>query len=140
MAQLRQFFDAYAEALGQANIEEIAAAYAEQFMATGPGMHQSINNDELFRAGLAQAAQLYNQIGVDVVEIKTYLEAELGSGFWLTKIEWELLDADLNTLVTFDNTYLVESNAEGAQIVLFIAHNEHARMQAMGLLPGRNGG
>ena len=137
MAQLRPFFDTYAEALTQGNIETIAAAYADQFMATGPNLRRSMNNDDTFRAGLAQAAQLYRQIGVDVVEVKTYLEAELGSGFWLVKIEWELLDEDLNTLVTFDNTYLVEAGAEresGAKIVLFIAHNETARLQAMGLI------
>jgi glutathionyl-hydroquinone reductase len=141
MARLRQFFDAYAEALSQGNIESIAAAYAEQFMATGPGMRRSMDNDETFRAGLAQAAQLYKQIGVDVVEVKTYLEAELSSGYWLVKIEWELLDEDLNTLVTFDNTYLVEAGADsesGAKVVLFIAHNETARLQAMGLIPERD--
>lgn len=135
MAQLRQFFDAYAEALGQGNIDGIAAAYAEQFMATGPGLHRSMSNDDAFRAGLAQTIQLYQQIGVDIVEVKTYLEAELGTGYWLTKVEWELLDKDLNTLVTFDNTYMVEAGTDaeqGAKIVLFIAHNETARLQAMG--------
>src|SRR5688500_14962827 len=92
MARLRKFFDAYADALSSADIEGIAYAYAEQFMATGPGFRMSMNNDAQFRAGLAQAANFYKQIGVDVIEIKTYLEAELGSNFWLTKIEWELLD------------------------------------------------
>jgi hypothetical protein len=144
MARLRQFFDDYAAALGQAThsqaasskaaIEDIASAYAEQFMATGPGLRMSMNNDEHFRAGLAQAAQLYRRLGVDVVEVKNYLEAELGEGFWLTKVEWELLDEDLNTIVTFDNTYMVETDGSAPKILLFISHNEHERMQDMGLL------
>jgi hypothetical protein len=135
MARLRQFFDDYAAALGQADLEGIARAYAEQFMATGPGFRMSMNNDEQFRAGLEQAARFYQQIGVDVVEARNYLEAELGSGFWLTKIEWELLDEDLNTIVTFDNTYMVDAGQGTPKIVLFIAHNEHARMQEKGFMP-----
>ena len=135
MAKLRSFFDHYAEALGTAAIEEIARAYADQFMATGPGFSMGLENDRKFRAGLAQTAQFYRQLGVDVVEVKNYLEAELGSGFWLTKVEWELLDEDLNTIVTFDNTYLVEADEGEAKIVLYIAHNEHQRMQEKGLIP-----
>ena len=134
MAQLRQFFDDYAEALGSANLDDIADAYAEQFMATGPGLRTSMGNDEQFRTKLAQTAQFYKQIGVDVVEVKNYLEAELGSGFWLTKVEWELLDEDLNTLVTFDSTYVVDTSGRLGKIVLYITHNEHERMQDMGLI------
>jgi hypothetical protein len=134
MARLRKFFDEYAEALGSAAIEALANAYAEQFMATGPGFSMSVENDRQFRAGLAQTARFYRQIGVDAVEVKNYLEAELGSGFWLTKVEWELLDEDLNTLVTFDNTYLVEAGGGEPKIVLFITHNEHERMQEKGLI------
>lgn len=134
MAQLRQFFDDYAEALGSANLDDIADAYAEQFMATGPGLRTSMGNDEQFRTKLAQTAQFYKRIGVDVVEVKNYLEAELGSGFWLTKVEWELLDEDLNTLVTFDSTYVVDTSGSLGKIVLYITHNEHERMQDMGLI------
>jgi hypothetical protein len=140
MAQLRKFFDEYADALSSADIEEITTAYAEQFMATGPGFRMSMNNDAQFRAGLTQAAGFYKQIGMDVTEIKNYLEAELGSGYWLTKIEWELLDEDLNTILTFDNTYLVEMGSDEPKIVLFIAHNEQTRMQEKGLIPSANGG
>jgi hypothetical protein len=134
MARLRQFFDDYATALGEADVESLAAAYAEHFMATGPGFRMGMDNDEQFRAGLARSVQFYKRIGMDVVEVKTYLEAELGAGFWLTKVEWELLDEDLNTLVTYDNTYMVEATGDGAKILLFINHNEHERMQDMGLL------
>src|SRR3954463_13316716 len=135
MARLRKFFDQYAEALSVTEIDAIAQAYAEQFMATGPGFSMSMENNRQFHAGLAQTALFYRQIGVDVVEVKNYLEAELGSGFWLTKVEWELLDEDLNTIVTFDNTYMVEADEGQPKIVLFIAHNEHERMQEKGLLP-----
>ena len=137
MAQLRQFFDDYAEALGAADLEGMAEAYAEQFMAVGPGFRMSMNNDAQFQAGLAQTVHLYKRIGVDVVEVKNYLEAELGSGFWLTKVEWELLDEDLYTIVTFDNTYMVDdgSSTDGEpKIVLYITHNEHERMHEKGLL------
>lgn len=134
MARLRQFFDDYAEALGSDQIDDIADAYAEQFMATGPGFRINMNNDAQFRAGLTQTAQFYKRIGVDVVEVKNYLEAELGSGFWLTKVEWELLDEDLNTIVTFDNTYVVDAGSGIGKIVLYITHNEHERMQDMGLI------
>ena len=134
MARLRHFFDDYAAALSASEIKGISAAYAEQFVAAGLGFHLSLPNDAQFHAGLAQAAQLYQQIGVDVVEIKNYLEAELGSGFWLVKIEWELLDEDLNTLLTFDNTYLVDAGGGTPQIVFFINHNEHERMREKGLM------
>lgn len=138
MARLRQFFDAYAEALTQANVRNIVAAYAPQFMATGPGFSMSMNNDEQYRTGVEQAVKFYQQIGVDVAEVKNYLEADLGSGIWLTKVEWELLDEDLNTIVTFDYTYLVEAGDNAPKIVLFIAHNEYQRMQELGLLPDGN--
>jgi hypothetical protein len=142
MARLRQFFDAYADALNQADIEGMARAYAEQFMTAGPNARASMNNDQNFRAALAESVALYKQIGVDVVEVKNYLEAELGSGFWLTKIEWELLDEDLNTIVVFDNTYIVEIEGKEEEdaplILLSVAHNEHQRMEEKGLLPGKN--
>jgi hypothetical protein len=143
MARLRQFFDAYADALSKADIEGMARAYAEQFMTAGPNARASMNNDQNFRAALAESVALYKQIGVDVVEVKNYLEAELGSGFWLTKIEWELLDEDLNTIVVFDNTYIVkgeiiEGEDNTPRLLLSIAHNEHQRMQEKGLLPGKN--
>jgi hypothetical protein len=137
MARLRKFFDQYAEALSSADIAGIAHAYAEQFMASGPGFRLAMNNDEKFKAGLAQAADFYKQIGVDIIEVKTYLEAELGSNFWLTKIEWELLDEDLNSMLTFDNTYMVDVGDGEPKIVFFIGHNEHERMQAKGLMPGQ---
>jgi hypothetical protein len=133
MARLRKFFDEYAEALSSADIEGIAEAYAEQFMTSGPGFRMCMNNDEKFQTGLAQAANFYKQIGVDVIEIKTYLEAELGSNFWLTKIEWELMDEDLNSMLTFDNTYMVNAGDGEPKIVFFIGHNEQERMQAKGL-------
>lgn len=137
MARLRHFFDDYAQALSDADTEGIAAAYAAQFMATGPGFSMSMNNDAHFRAGLDQSAKFYQQIGVDAIELKTYLEAELGTGFWLVKIEWELLDENLNTLLTFDNTYMVEAGRGEPHIVLYIAHNEHQRMQEKGFIPRR---
>src|SRR5690554_4799148 len=140
MARLRQFFDDYADALSAADIEGIAAAYADQFMATGPGFRMANKNDEQFRKGLEQAAQFYKQIGVDAIDINNYLEAELGSNFWLTKIEWELLDEDLNGILTFDNTYLVEAKNNQPKIILFIAHNEQQRMQEMGLASDDMGG
>ena len=136
MARLRSFFDSYAEALSSANVTGIVNAYAPQFMATGPGFSMSMNNDEQYRAGAERAVRFYQQIGVDVAEIKNYLEADLGSGIWLTKVEWELLDEDLNTIVTFDYTYLVEAGDNAPKIVLFIAHNEYQRMQELGLMPG----
>jgi hypothetical protein len=135
MAHLRQFFDEYADALGQADIARMADAYAEAFMTTGPGFRMGMENDANFYAKLVQRARFYKQIGVDVVEVKNYLEAELGAGFWLTKVEWELLDEDLNTLVTFDNTYMVDASGDAPKIILAIAHNEEARMDAQGLTP-----
>ncbi len=138
MARLREFFDDYATALSDADIEGIVWAYAEQFMATGPGLRMSMTNDAQFSARLAQFAQFYRQIGVDVVEAKNYLEADLGSGFWLTKIEWELLDEDLNTLLTFDNTYMVEAGNDEPKIILVIAHNEQQRMQEKGFHPSQS--
>jgi hypothetical protein len=48
-----------------------------------------------------------------------------------------LLDEDLNGILTFDNTYLVEGGNDEPKIVLFIAHNEQQRMQEMGLLPDK---
>jgi hypothetical protein len=138
MARLRKFFDQYADALSSADIRGIAHAYAQQFMASGPGFRLSMSNDQQFQAGLAQAANFYKEIGVDAIEVKTYLEAEIGSNFWLTKIEWELLDEDLNSILTFDNTYMVDIGDGEPKIVFFIAHNEHERMQAKGFLPGQD--
>lgn len=135
MARLRTFFDAYADALTTANLDGIASAYAEQFMVTGPGFQLPLANDAQFRGGLEQAANFYRQIGVDVIEVKNYLEAELGTGYWLTKVEWELLDADLNTILSFDTTYFVEAGSKGPKIVLFINHNEQQRMKEKGLMP-----
>ena len=103
-------------------------------MNTIDQLMERLTNDEQFRAELRQAASVYQQIGVDVIEIKNYLEADLGTGFWLTKMEWELLDEDLNTILLFDNTYLVEASDDEPKIVLFIAHNEQERMQEKGLL------
>lgn len=133
MARLRTFFDAYANALSTADIDGIADAYAGQFMAAGPSFQMPLTNDAQFRRGLEQAAKVYRQIGVDVVEVKNYLEAELGTGYWLTKVEWELLDEDLNTIITFDTTYFVEGVTK-AKIVLFINHNEQQRLQDAGLI------
>lgn len=135
MARLRKFFDQYAEALSSGDVAGIAHAYAQQFMASGPGLRTCMNNDEKFQAGLAQSADFYKQIGVDVIEVKTYLEAEIGSNIWLTKIEWELLDEDLNSMLTFDNTYMVDAGDGEPKIVFFIGHNEQERLQAMGLIP-----
>jgi hypothetical protein len=134
MAQLRTFFDTYADALTQKDTERVAALFAKEFMATGMGATHSTRNDASLRAQLAQDAQRYRQIGVDAVEVKNYLEAELGSGFWLTKVEWELLDEDLNTLAIFDSTYLVDAGGDAPKIVFVIEHNQHERLQDAGLV------
>lgn len=134
MAQLRTFFDAYADALTQKDTERVAALFAEEFMATGVGAPRSLRNDTSWRDQLAQDAQRYRQIGVDVVEVKNYLEAEIGSGFWLTKVEWELLDEDLNTLAIFDSTYLVDAGGDAPKIVFVIDHNRNERLQDAGLV------
>lgn len=141
MAQLRQFFEEYATALSSSDIEAIAGAYADQFIATGPGFRTTGQNDNQFRHGLRQAAHFYRQTGMRAIAIKNYLEAELGSNFWLVKIEWKLVGEDDSEIVTFDNTYFVE-NADPEdvnskpQIILFVAHNEQQRMQEKGLIPG----
>jgi hypothetical protein len=90
MLQLSNFFQEYAQALNAANAGQVSAAFAAQFMASGPGYSKCVTKDAQFRAVIAQVDQFYRQNGMASIQIGAYKESSLDENFALVKIEWRV--------------------------------------------------
>ena len=134
MEHLRVFFDQYAAALSAADAQTIAAAYADQFLAAGPGFHHCMQNDAHFLASLESAGRRYRRIGMHIIAPRAYTETPLDRELTLIRIEWQLLRADGSELVSFAVTYVVQAVDGAPKIIFSIAHNEQQRMREKGLI------
>lgn len=135
MKHLRAFFNRYEAALNDADPEQIAQLYTDQFIATSPDYCMCNRNDDEFRDVLASTAHIYRQMGMRSIQIHTYVESPLDSHFYLVQVDWKLFREDGSELVAFDNTYLVRVINGIPKIALFIAHNEQQRLREKGLVP-----
>jgi hypothetical protein len=132
--QLRQFFENYAAAVGMGNLQAIADAFADVFIAAGPKVRAATANDALFLATLAEAGRFYQQLGIRVLKINTYEETQIDLDLLLVKIEWQGLDAHGAERVRYDTSYLVQTIGTESKIVLMYSHNEQSRLREQGLI------
>jgi hypothetical protein len=133
MVQLKAFFEQYAQALNAASVEQISAAFAAQFIASGPGYSKCVTNDVQFRAVITQADQFYRQNGMASLQIGAYKDSPLDGSFVLVQVEWRVFGSDGGELFTFEASYVVQEIDGTPKVILSISHNEQQRMREMGL-------
>lgn len=133
---LRAFFEKYAEALNNKDINAIAGSYARQFIAAGPKGSAAYPNDETFIEWLKQVEAFNEKTGMEQMEIVHVEISPVSGEYESAKVSWRTsFRSRPGEAFSFDITYIVEKQQENYAIILFISHlDQEEYMKEKGLL------
>ena len=128
------FFEGYATASISGTAEEMAAFYAEGFVAAGPEGAFGGLNDEKFLAWLGRVRQVNEERGMQSLRpAEVREESAVGPHHRLVSVRWATqFEATGERSIEFTISYLL--HLKGPRIVAYVSHESEAgRVEAEGL-------
>jgi hypothetical protein len=123
---------------GDVDLDATAAAFAECFVAAGPGGVTSGRNGEALRNAIPVGLDLYRRIGTKAMHVRSLETTEIDALHAMCRVGWEARyeRKDGRRLTTeFDVVYLLQLRDAGPVIFAWVAGDEQARYRELGLTP-----
>lgn len=137
MSDIERFFEDYARALVSLDPDEITQAYADDFLAAGPGFLAPAKNDADFRTNILRGAEFYRGLQATDANVVFLEEHGLDELHALAKVRWSFRREDGSEIVATDFSYVIREIDGVPKIVMFISHqDEQALFRERGLIPG----
>ncbi|MGE6698854.1 hypothetical protein ACQKH5_14250 [Hyphomonas sp. NPDC076900] len=135
---LRRFFQQYAKATREGDIETIAASYAPTYIETSPDTFVAWKVDDQYRKALVERhTMLQQQLGLQALDVEIVSAEEVAPLHYMARARWKMAFAKAragNVTSLFDITYMVKI-AGKPQILAYISHeSEEAVLRRDGVI------
>lgn len=136
----RELFDRYerefnAGLTGEADLEAVAALYAEAFIAASPaGVFAGKNDDELRKVS-AQGFKHYRETGVQRMNVRNLDVSAIDELHGLARVEWRAIYKvdGAQKVIDFTNVYLVRLEGASAKVFGWITGDEAEVLRQHGI-------
>ena len=118
-------------------VDEIAAAFAEQFIEASPKGIIAGANDARFRDVIPQGWEFYRQIGVQSMTIRSKDIIMLDEMHAMVRVQWNCAFTRKDNSkgdISFEVIYMVQLRKEGPKIFAYVTGDEHKALQEEGLI------
>lgn len=90
-AKLRRFFERYARASLEGDVDRIAASYAPTYIETSPDSFTAWTVDSAYRDALkARHAKMQDELGLSGLDIEIHEICETAPSHFLVKTDWKM--------------------------------------------------
>jgi hypothetical protein len=123
---IETFFDEFARHTAEGNVPELAASYADVFLAGGPQGSKPVRASD-FAIALPKRFQLFETMGCQSTELIALQENWLDARYVAVRTQWRLTFERPGTEslpVVVDSTNLIDAGAEPFRILVYLAHTD----------------
>jgi len=120
------FFDEYAHHTEEGNIPELAACFADSFLAAGPQGARPVRASD-FALALPKRYKVFESMGCRSTELTGLQENRLDSRYVSARTQWRLTfeRPGMEALpIEVESTYLVDTGTEPFRILVYLAHSD----------------
>ncbi|HYF70494.1 MAG TPA: hypothetical protein VD884_20295 [Ohtaekwangia sp.] len=136
MKDVKEFFKDYASASLTGKANQVAAFYAQQFMATTKDNSATFENDQKFIAWLNSVFEFNKKFGLQKMEVKHVDSLSIGEYFYKVTVTWETVFAKRpDEKMNFNIHYILNRVDGNFKIVLYISEEDQEElMKSKGIL------
>ncbi len=139
---VRRFFERYerffAKALaGDADMDEVAALYASEFIAATPAGVMTGKNDDRLRQAMTQGYERYRAIGTKAMRLRTVRVSPMDEHHCVAHVGWTATYARgerPDVAIDFDVHYLVQQLEGEPKVFGWVSGDEQAVLREHGII------
>jgi ketosteroid isomerase-like protein len=124
--QVQAFFDTFAAASDQLDVDRLAGLFAGTFLAADPAGAQPVPRQAFLHA-LPRRAELFAAAGITRVVLAELQYHALDDTYVLAKTLWHGERARGSTPVRLSSTFILRRDGDRLQVVLYLNHQDLAR-------------
>jgi hypothetical protein len=141
-AGIRRFFERYERVFmralaGQADMEEVAALYAPEFIAASPAGVMAGKNDDGLRQAMAQGYEHYRAIGTKDMRVRDIRVSPMDDHHCVAHVAWTATYAGRDRPdipIDFEVHYLVRTMGGEPKVFGWVAGDEQALLKKHGIV------
>jgi ketosteroid isomerase-like protein len=120
------FFDTFAAASDQLDVDRLAELFAETFLAADPAGVQPVPR-QAFLAALPRRAELFRSAGIARVVLVDLQHQPLDDTYVLARTDWRAERTAASTPVRLSSTFILHRDADRLRVVFYLNHQDLAR-------------
>ena len=125
--QVEAFFDAFAAASDQLDLDRLAELFAETFLAADPAGVQAVPRQAFLRA-LPRRAELVAAAGITRVVLADLQHHALDDAYVLARTDWRAERTGASTPVRLSSTFILRRDGDRLRVVVYLNHQDLARV------------
>lgn len=141
-AAVRKLFERYESTFrrslqGDADMDEVAALYASDFIAASPAGVMTGKNDDQLKQVMAQGYAHYREIGTKEMTIRHLRISTMDEHHCVAHVAWRATYArrdQPDTVIDFDVHYLVQQLDGDAKVFGWVSGDEQALLKQHGII------
>lgn len=140
--EVRAFFGRYAQLFaqalaGEADLDQVAALYANEFIAASPAGVMGGKNDEAFKASMAEGYERYRAMGTKAMRLGEVRVSPMDELHCVAHVAWTAVYAregrpDIE--IGFEVHYLVQKRGAEPKVFGWVSGDEEAVLKAHGVI------
>jgi ketosteroid isomerase-like protein len=124
--QVKAFFDTFAVASDQLDVDRLAELFAETFLAADPAGVQPVPRHAFLHA-LPRRAELFAAAGIARVVLADLQYHALDDTYVLARTDWRGERTAASTPVRLSSTFILRRDADRLRVVFYLNHQDLAR-------------
>ena len=140
--RVKQFFERYERLFnqslgGDANLDEVAALYASEFIAASPAGVIAGKNDDLLKQVMAQGYARYRAIGTKEMRIRDIRFSHIDDHHCVAHVSWTATYArkdQPDVAIDFDVHYLVQNLNGEPKVFGWVSGDEQTLLKKHGII------
>ena len=124
--QVEAFFDTFAAASDQLDVDRLAELFAETFCAADPAGVQPVPR-QVFLHALPGRAELFRSAGIARVVLAGVEHHALDDTYVLARTEWRAERTAASTPVRLSSTFILRRDADRLRVVFYLNHQDLTR-------------
>ena len=124
--QVEAFFDTFAAASDQLDVDRLAELFAETFLAADPAGVQPVPRQAFLHA-LPRRAELFAAAGIARVVLTNVQHHALDDTYVLARTDWRGERTEASTPVRLSSTFILRRDADRLRVVFYLNHQDLAQ-------------
>lgn len=141
-ASVRRFFERYETFFnrslgGDADMDEIAALYASEFIAASPAGVMAGKNDDQLKQAMAQGYARYRAMGTKEMRLRDIRLSPIDEHHCMAHVAWTAIYAHKDqpdVAIEFDVHYFVQKLGEEPKVFGWVSGDEQALLRQHGII------
>jgi ketosteroid isomerase-like protein len=128
--QVEAFFDTFAAASDQLDVDRLAELFAETFLAADPaGVHPVPR--QAFLTALPRRAELFRAAGIVRVVLAGLQHQALDDTYVLARTDWRAERAGASIPLRLSSTFILRREEDRLRVVFYLNHQDLTRLLSM---------